>query len=81
MQDTHKFDPYVDVSFIVLVNLITNEKLDTLLHQADHISFSAAFGKVLLSPVNVPEQTTSLAIAICHEITRTRLPKTDTFEK
>ena len=53
-QYTHKFDPDVDVSFVISVAFVVFEQLGTQLHQVDNVAFSSALGKVLIRPVDVP---------------------------
>jgi len=55
MKYTHKLDPYVNISFIILVTFIIFEQFCTLLYQTDDIAFSSAFRKVLIRPVYVSE--------------------------
>jgi len=55
MKYTHKLDPDVDISFIVLVTFVVFEQFCTLLYQVDDVSFSSALGKILISPVYVSE--------------------------
>ena len=59
MKYTHKFDPYINISFIIPVTFIIFEQFCTLLYQVDDISFSSTFRKVLICPVYVTEHSNS----------------------
>jgi len=49
----HKFDPYANASFVILVTIVIFELLDAFLHQLNNVTFLATFWEVLLCPMYV----------------------------